>query len=386
MNLILKTAGVWMVAVALARGAAAADGHMHDHVAADATNGVDQAQAALRAQRIELMTTELKLSHEQQARIRTILDEQDQAMSRHRADMSARRDALTALVKAGDTAGQQKLRRELTEASNRQIEVYRTYSQAIFDVLTPEQQQAWRVLTAYQSIVNGRFRGCDLSDDQKAKVRALCARALADDASTNAVGAQARVDYTTLGADIERTILRPEQRDQALMNPVYSHVLRDLHGCSLTPEQDARVRSLCLEVAKAAQAKTLPEKGARRSSPITLAREVADTVKKTVLTPEQTVEMESNRVYESLIYAFRACEMTPDQDAHVRDLCRAAAAQFGASVDYTTRNDARRDIIEKVRATVLTDEQRAKMPAPRPPVQVLPVGGVTNGAAPVKAR
>ena len=79
--------------------------------------------------------------------------------------------------------------------------------------------------------------------------------------------------------------------------------------------------------------------------------------------------------------AFHGCSLDPEQNAKVRAMCREAAEGFVGSPDVNARNTARRDVMEKVKASVLTDEQRAKLPPPKAAVQVLPVGGVTNEAA-----
>jgi Spy/CpxP family protein refolding chaperone len=373
---------VWTITMAAALLAAAAAGSMAQEApvmaAADMTNAVVPSRAQAREKRLEQMTAALGLSSNQQSRIRAILEEQEAELGRQQENVKAQQAALSAAVKSGDAASQEKIRREMSEVSSRQIEVYRKYSQSILEVMTPEQRQESQVFGVYQSLITGRLRGCDISEDQKAKIRELCKQAVSALSPTNA---QARVDYAKLNAEVETQILTQEQRDQVLVQPVYSRVRRELRGCSLTPEQQTRVQAICLEAAKAAKAAPAAAGAQRSSTAVAAGRDALEKVRTTVLTDAQRLDLEVNRLYESLINAFHGCSLDPEQNAKVRAMCREAAEGFVGSPDVNARNTARRDVMEKVKASVLTDEQRAKLPPPKAAVQVLPVGGVTNEAA-----
>lgn len=341
---------------------------------AGTTNPVMPSRIQAREQRLEQLTATLGLSSNQQSQIRAILDAQDGELAQQQGSAKARKAELSDAVKAGDQASQERLRREANEASGRQVEIYRKYSQAIMDVMTPEQRQASQVDGVYQSLINGRLRSCDLSEEQKARVRKLCEQAVGALASTGAV---TRVDFAKLNAEVEASVLTPDQRDQALAQPVWSRVLRELRGCGLTPDQEARVRALCLEAAKAAKAAA--GEGARRpGNPIAVARDVSEKVRKTILTDAQRLDLDAGRLYEPVAVALRGCALSSGQEARVRQLCREAAAGAAETADYNTRSGAQRDLLDKIKGEVLTEAQRAEMAQPRETVQVLPVDVVTN--------
>lgn len=85
-------------------------------------------------------------------------------------------------------------------------------------IITPQQQVAWRSYRL-QGEMSGRFAKAKLTDDQQAKVRALCDQAAADMLAKPSDGQAILKIYETLNKTINEQVLTPEQRAALTAKP-----------------------------------------------------------------------------------------------------------------------------------------------------------------------
>ncbi len=180
-------------------------------------------------------------------------------------------------------------------------------------------------------------------------------------------------------------VLTPDQQAtywgwQAYRQGEYAQIAKALQ---LTPEQDAKMKEQA-KVYGAAKAKWDKENGDKaaqleqqlREAQMALMalRAVEDKLTAdnhaaimAILTPEQQTALEVNRLQQEVMMRFRV-KLTDDQQAKVKTLCEAAAADI-AKLSAGNEKD-RRPVVEKLAQTisdqVLTAEQKASLMPKQP--------------------
>jgi hypothetical protein len=135
----------------------------------------------------------------------------------------------------------------------------------------------------------------------------------------------------------------------------------------LTPEQKEAVKAIMQPAREAA------EKAADREAKAKVLREAIEKVRTTILTDDQRKKLEAvredrgpggegiaERVKEHLARLTERLGLTPVQQEAAREILKAAHGEMQNAADVQAKAKIMRDAMEKIRTTILTDDQRKK--------------------------
>jgi hypothetical protein len=367
------TAGWWLVVAWLAVGAQTAWAQ---------TRGAQDYYAKYLDERLQRMTAELQLTAEQQAKVKAIQEEEIAATAKWTADYQALHQEGMAATRGKDEAARRAVQEKQRVMNDRRATISNESTAKIRAVITDAKWQAWLA----SELVKGwlkRLEAAALTDEQKEKIRSLCAESVRTQEATTNVTVKATA-YRQLSDTIQNIVLGAQQREDVATDEVLQRVMRHLPGVEFTAEQKAKVKALCADAAKAARA-AAGEKG--HVSPTRAAREVEKKVMEQVMTQEQRIGLEGDRLYQQISYPFAACEPTPDQVTRMKALCQEAAKGWTQTTDYTIRSAKAKELQETIKSTILTEAQRAKLPPtiPAPVLRSAPATGLAPVGPPAPA-
>jgi Spy/CpxP family protein refolding chaperone len=357
----------WAVGLALAGVLAAC-------TAQGQTNaGPNEAYVKYLNERLQRMAAALNLTEEQQAKLKAINEEEVAAVAKWNEEYRALTAENNAALRGKDEAASRKAQEAMRAAGERRAGITTGSAAKIRAVITDAKWQEWQTSELAASWLK-RFEAANLTAEQKEKLRALCAETLlAGDSGTNAAAARTTA-YRKL-SESAQSMLTPEQREEVAIDNIQKRALRLLPDVEFTPEQKAKIRTICQAAAKAE-----PEVGGKAggTSLFRSSREVEKKIVEEVMTEAQRGALEGSRFFQQISYAVTGCEPTPEQIAKMKALCQETAKGFTTNMDYKVRAAKAREAIETIRSTILTEAQRAKVPVP-PPV----VGPAMSAPAPV---
>jgi len=178
---------------------------------------------------------------------------------------------------------------------------------------------------------------------------------------------------------VKTTVLNDEQRKkwdgvrESVVDRARERGGEMLERAGLTPEQKESAKAIMQA------ARTQAESATDREAKAKIFREAMEKVKATVLTDEQRKKLETaregpgsggpdaggetvaDRVKDNLARLTERLSLTPAQQEAAREILKAAHEQAQGATDPEAKAKALREAMEKIRATVLTDEQRKKM-------------------------
>jgi Spy/CpxP family protein refolding chaperone len=212
---------IWLLAVValavMVMPALAADGEKKN--AAEKPVKEKPAKDALRGE-YGIMTSECGLSAEQQAAVKAALEKRDAALTAWEETNGAKRTALMEQAKkakeSGDKDASKKAGEEMKALTAERDKAQADCQAAIAATLTPEQQSKWQSFRAYRSLM-GRYKKCEPTEEQQAKMREAASKAAAQLAAVQGDDKDARVARglieSRLTQTVEQDILTPAQRD-----------------------------------------------------------------------------------------------------------------------------------------------------------------------------
>ena len=175
---------------------------------------------------VETLTEVCKLTDEQKAQVAEKIKAKEDALKAW--DEGAKGVQLKELAQKRKDVPKEnkeeaaKLSKEMKDIQAERSKMDKELTDAIFAVLTPEQKQLWEG-AQLANRVSGQYRRLDLTDDQKAKIQALCVEAIKAAAAPPAVepdkkGKRPRgpkgPDTKALQAKIESEVLTVEQQEK----------------------------------------------------------------------------------------------------------------------------------------------------------------------------
>ena len=144
----------------------------------------------------------------------------------------------------------------------------------------------------------------------------------------------------------------------------------------LTPEQKEAVKAIMQPAREAA------EKATDREAKAKILREAIEKVRTTVLTDDQRKKLEAvredrgpggesvaERVKEHLARLTERLGLTPAQQEAAMEILKAAHGEMQNAADVQAKAKIMRDAMEKIRTTILTDDQRKKFEVGREEVK-----------------
>ena len=155
----------------------------------------------------------------------------------------------------------------------------------------------------------------------------------------------------------------------------------------LTPEQKEAVKAIMQPAREAA------EKAADREAKAKIMREAIEKVRTTVLTDDQRKKLDAvreggaggesvaERVKEHLARLTERLGLTPVQQEAAMEILKAAHGEMQNAADVQAKAKIMRDAMEKIRTTILTDDQRKKFEVGREEVKERRPGPVSGGPA-----
>jgi len=132
-----------------------------------------------------IMAAELKLTDEQKAKLDGIIKTHKAALEAWMKDKGPKlkelQKSLGELRKAGkkDDPKVKELQDQIKPLTDEQAKMREAQQTEVMSILTDEQKAAWKVFKLYTGQCN-RYRKAELTDDQKTKVKELCAAAVKD--------------------------------------------------------------------------------------------------------------------------------------------------------------------------------------------------------------
>ncbi len=167
------------------------------------------------------LVRECKLTEDQQAAVKEKIKARDEALAawdRENAEkMQAAKDAAKEAASKGDDEAKKKAGADMKALRTARDEAGAETTKAILAVLTDEQKAVWKSYELYLA-TSSRYRKAGLTEDQQAKIRAVCAivQKEIDEAGDDSKAVRELANRLRWG--IEVFILTPEQR-QAVQAP-----------------------------------------------------------------------------------------------------------------------------------------------------------------------
>jgi hypothetical protein len=318
-------------------------------------------------ERLQRMTTELQLTDEQQAKIRAIHAEEIAATRQWTVESQPLQQEYRTAMQGKDEAARRAAQEKSRAMNERRAAISAQATTQIRAVITDAKWLAW--LTS--QMVDGwmkRLQAGNLTEEQKERIRTLCAESVRTQEATTNMTAKAAA-YRQLSDTIQNTVLGARQREDVATDEVLQHVMRRLPDVGFTDEQKTKIKALCAEAARTARAATDTKSS---GSSFRASRDVEQKVTEQVMTEAQRGAIEGARLYRLISYAFAPCEPTPEQVSRMKALCQDAAKGWTPTTDYKTRGTEAREVHETIKSTILTEAQRAKLPPPPPAARVNP--------------
>jgi Spy/CpxP family protein refolding chaperone len=150
--------------------------------------------------------------------------------------LKAANGKVKAAREAKDREAMKKASEELNALRKEQAEITKKYQGEIMAVLDDEQKAKWKVYNALRTI-RGRFRSVKLSDDQLAKIQAIC-KELGEDLGSSD-GKKHDAALRKLTARVEKEVLTEEQRLELAMGMIK----RMFRKAELTEEQLTKIKA-----------------------------------------------------------------------------------------------------------------------------------------------
>ena len=214
-----------------------------------------------------------------------------------------------------------------------------------------------------------------LTTEQQEQMRTLLKAA--HEQAQNATDREAKAKIMREAMEkVKTTVLNDEQRKkwdgvrESVVDRARERGGEMLERAGLTPEQKESAKAIMQA------ARTQAENAADREAKAKIFREAMEKVKTTVLTDEQRKKLETaregrgpdaggetvaERVKDNLARLTERLSLTPAQQEAAREILKAAHEQAQGATDPEAKAKALREAMDKIRATVLTDEQRKKM-------------------------
>lgn len=168
------------------------------------------AKGAILKGEFAIMASELKLTDDQKAQLAEKVKAKEEAAAKWDAANGEKLKALMETAKkakeAGDKAASKRAAEELKALRDDQEKATADAEAAIMGALTPEQKAQWDGFKVYR-VAMMRFKKCNLTDEQTAKVKAAC-----QDAAKSITPETKAKATQELYKKIEETILTAEQK------------------------------------------------------------------------------------------------------------------------------------------------------------------------------
>jgi hypothetical protein len=316
------------------------------------------ALAEYREQQLQRMVKEVQLTDDQQTRLRAIYREEDESARKWNVQYQAAMSNYMAATRGKDPDARQRAQdamRDMSAQRNADSQASRAKVRA---VVTDAKWMTWLTSQLTESWM-GKLAAAHLTEQQKAKLKTLCAESVQTQESTTNAAVRATA-YRQLTDAIQNTMLSAQQRDDVATDAVMQRVMRHLPDVDITAEQKAKIKTMCQEAARAAQ----PAGATSMTRPsLHASREVEKKVMDQVFTAAQREAIEGARLSAQISYSFAACDPSPEQVARMKAMCQEAAKGWTAATDYNVRTAKRKEVAEAIRKTVLTDVQRARLPS-----------------------
>ncbi len=179
--------------------------------------GIGKPKSGIRGQ-YAILAKECKLTPEQRAQLEVILKEHQAKLTEWEKQNGAKLKELQKAVKEARAAKDKEKHKALTGQvwvlKKQRSELAAARQKAVMALLTPEQKEAWAVYQLYQNVVR-RFRKAKLTDDQKAKIKALCSPAVKDLAKLDPKDGKGRNRIVNeLRKKVMDEVLTEQQREQ----------------------------------------------------------------------------------------------------------------------------------------------------------------------------
>ncbi|MCX5653975.1 MAG: Spy/CpxP family protein refolding chaperone [Planctomycetota bacterium] len=213
-----------------------------------------------------------------------------------------------------------------------------------------------------------------LSAEQREQMKAILKAA--NEEAQGAADREAKAKtYREAMEKIKSTVLNDEQRKKweevrkGAGDRAREHAGEMFERLNLTPEQKDAVKTIMQAAREQAQGATDREAKAK------ILRDAVEKVKTTVLTDEQRKKLDAGRegrgpgaggespaerVKEHLARLTERLNLTPAQQEAAKEILKAAHEQMQSASDPQAKAKLLREAMEKIRATVLTDDQRKK--------------------------
>jgi len=142
---------------------------------------------------------------------------------------------------------------------------------------------------------------------------------------------------------------------------LFRTVTRTYAPAGMDSQQEVAVRKLCK--AAAADRMKAPTWRAKTS----IRTKLLQTVFKSILTTDQRISQASFELNRSAMAVYKSAILTQQQKAKIYQLCRKVGAERIKVDGWRAKANLRRGMLYTVYHKILTDEQRSKIPEPRPP-------------------
>jgi len=180
-----------------------------------------QKKSSLRGE-YAIMVKELGLDAEQQAKLKAAVEKANEARKEWQASPSGQKykelsEARKQAAKDKDKDKLKAIMGEMKELQKQQAAIEEARRSDVLAILTPEQKAQWGGFTLYRGVM-GRYKRCELTEDQTKSLRELCtvaAKDLPDRSDRKGYGAAMK----KLSGDIEAKILTDAQREQLKKKP-----------------------------------------------------------------------------------------------------------------------------------------------------------------------
>jgi len=329
------------------------------------------------AEELLKMAAELKLSADQQAKLKAIASEDAEAKGKLAVEYQAARSDQVNALRADNEAADRKAQETMRALADRRLAIASNALAKARAVVSGAQWQAWQAGQMADACFK-TFENTALTDEQKGKIRSLCAETLpALETATDPAARTAA--YRQLMEKIRSSILTQQQRDDAAAGPMQRSVMKRFPDADFTPEQKAKIKAICLAASQEASTSTNDRAPAAAFQKM---RDIEKKVTDEVLTEAQRGSLEGSRLYRQISFSVGRCSPSPEQVARMKALCQDAAKGLTSTTDFTARSLKAKEVLETIKTTILTEEQRAKLPVP--PAGALP--GAPGRAPPAEHK
>jgi Spy/CpxP family protein refolding chaperone len=176
-----------------------------------------RAKSGLRGE-YQIMASVLAMTDAQKAQLQEIVKKHQEAQKAWMAGEDGQKmKALSAEAKkareAGDKDKAREIQKQARELGKERGKLKEAQQREILSLLTAEQKAKWEGFTLYRSMMR-RYKKCELTEDQQAKLKAFCQAEAKDLPSREADRKAYHGAMKTLYGKVDTDILTPEQREK----------------------------------------------------------------------------------------------------------------------------------------------------------------------------